>query len=77
MTVTCSRCVNLPGAGRQPKEFTKLGLYRCSKSPAWVFRSPVATRECEMFAPVPAKDLPAREKFEASQGGLPSMQRAV
>lgn len=71
MTVTCSRCKHLPGAGRQPKEWTRLGLYRCSKLPKWTFVSPIVERDCETFARVADADLPARIKFEDSLRSMP------
>jgi hypothetical protein len=66
--VTCTRCTNLPGKEGQAKEFTRLGIYRCSRMPKWTFISPFKPRECSKFTPVAPADLPARIQFEEAQG---------
>lgn len=69
--VTCSRCIHLPGAGKQPKDWTRLGLYRCPNLPKWTFVSPFVVRDCKTFSPVAEADLPARVAFERHHAPQP------
>lgn len=59
----CPRCRHLT-LRNQPQGVVKLGMVRCSRGPAWEFRSPTADRPCNKFTEVPPEDMPARLAFE-------------
>lgn len=74
MTARCITCQHFSGK-QQSRDLVAQGMFRCTLSPVWVFRSAFKARECSKFAAVEPQALPAREAYEARFNPLPSIPK--